>query len=616
MINLEAEHIRLIREKLKNLSHSPGCYLWKNKENEVIYVGKALKLSERVRSYLNPRQSDAKTKALQEEIYDLDWVITNNEEEALILEATLIKKYSPRFNVRLKDDKRYPYICISIDEMFPRVYTVRKVKHDGKRYFGPFSDGKASRDVLKLIQKTFPLRKTNIKLPQEKVLRPCLNFHIKRCLGPCQKNISQEEYSKVVEQVVHFLEGKKDVLEKELEVQMMLYSEKMEFEKAALIRDSLDNIRRIRQKQTVINPGGGNEDIVAYARKDDEGQIVIFEIRSGIFEDKKTFALNGLNHASAREILVSFLEQYYLQAQTYPERIILPILIKNDVEPLLNYLGKLLGKKPRLLFPTAGDKKSLLKLAEKNAEMNLTERILATKLKDQSKALKELQENLKLFKVPSIIECYDISHFQGAEPVGSGVMFVDGKPYKPGYRHYKIKAYTEINDPGMIHEVIARRLQKLLNEEESLPDLIVIDGGLTQLNRACEAAIALGLDNLPMIGLAKKREEIYIPGIKEPYSFDINSASMRLLRQLRDEAHRFGVTYHRKRRDKSTMSSMIETLPDIGEKRRKALLKFFAGKEGLENASLEDLKKVPGIGDKLAEKIYEFILNKKGEPNL
>ncbi|MCB1159713.1 MAG: excinuclease ABC subunit C, partial [Leptospiraceae bacterium] len=339
MINLEAEHIRLIREKLKNLSHSPGCYLWKNKENEVIYVGKALKLSERVRSYLNPRQSDAKTKALQEEIYDLDWVITNNEEEALILEATLIKKYSPRFNVRLKDDKRYPYICISIDEMFPRVYTVRKVKHDGKRYFGPFSDGKASRDVLKLIQKTFPLRKTNIKLPQEKVLRPCLNFHIKRCLGPCQKNISQEEYSKVVEQVVHFLEGKKDVLEKELEVQMMLYSEKMEFEKAALIRDSLDNIRRIRQKQTVINPGGGNEDIVAYARKDDEGQIVIFEIRSGIFEDKKTFALNGLNHASAREILVSFLEQYYLQAQTYPERIILPILIKNDVEPLLNYLG-------------------------------------------------------------------------------------------------------------------------------------------------------------------------------------------------------------------------------------------------------------------------------------
>ncbi|MBK8394192.1 MAG: excinuclease ABC subunit UvrC [Leptospiraceae bacterium] len=602
---MNTEIQKFLKEKIKNLSDSPGCYLWKNHSDEVIYVGKALRLSDRVRSYLNPNISDIKTLSLQKEIHDLDWIATNTEEEALILEDNLIKRYNPKYNIRLKDDKRYPFLCVSTDEPYPMIYLTRKIKADKKKYFGPYTDVKAARDLLDTIHKIFPIRKTPLKLPQSKPVRPCLNFHIKRCLGPCQGNISVEEYSVIVDQIVKFLEGKKESLLSELRTRMNSHSEKMDFERALIYRDMVENIQTIQKRQTVINQAGGDEDIIAYAKREDEGQIVILEIRDGRMNGKKSFALNGLQMASDEEVFTSFLKLYYLHVNYIPTSIILPLNVKKDIEILTDVLTKNFGFKPKLRFPGAGEKKSLLGLAEKNAEMNLSERILATKLKDQTLALKELKENLKLKDIPRIMECYDISHFQGSNPVASGVMFVDGKPYKAGYRRYIMKSYEGINDPGMMHEVIARRLQRILNENESLPDLIVIDGGEVQLARATEAAIALDLPGLAMVGLAKKREEIYFPGNKNPFSFDINSPSMRLLRQLRDEAHRFGVSFHRERRNKATLKTALDSIPDIGIQRKKNILKSLAGKKKINQASLIELKQIPGIGEKLAIKIYE-----------
>ena len=602
---MDEEILKFLKEKIKNLSDSSGCYLWKNKSNDVIYVGKALRLSDRIRSYLNPNISDLKTLSLQGEIHDLDWIATHTEEEALILEDNLIKRYNPKFNIRLKDDKRYPLICVSTDEPYPMVYLTRRMKADKKKYFGPYADVKAARDLLDTIHKVFPIRKTPLKLPLAKPARPCLNFHIKRCLGPCQGNISVEEYSVIVDQIVKFLEGKKESLLAELRTRMNYHSEKMEFERAMIYRDMIDNIQTIQKRQTVINQAGGDEDIISYAKREDEGQIVILEVRDGRMEGKKSFPLNGLRLSSDEEVFVSFLKLYYLHANFIPTSIVLPLNVKKDIQVLMDLLAKNIGFKPKLKFPGAGEKRSLLGLATKNAEMNLTERLLATKLRDQTTALKELKENLKLKDIPNIIECYDISHFQGSSPVASGVMFVDGKPYKAGYRRYIMKSYEGINDPGMMHEVIARRLQRIINEGETLPDLIIIDGGEVQLARATEAALALDLPDLPMIGLAKKREEIYFPGNKNPYKFDINSPSMRLLRQLRDEAHRFGVSFHRERRNKATLRTALDNIEDIGIQRKKTILKFLAGRKKLAKASLEELKQIPGIGDKLALKIFE-----------
>ena len=578
---MDEEILKFLKEKIKNLSDSSGCYLWKNKSNDVIYVGKALRLSDRIRSYLNPNISDLKTLSLQGEIHDLDWIATHTEEEALILEDNLIKRYNPKFNIRLKDDKRYPLICVSTDEPYPMVYLTRRMKADKKKYFGPYTDVKAARDLLDTIHKVFPIRKTPLKLPLAKPARPCLNFHIKRCLGPCQGNISVEEYSVIVDQIVKFLEGKKESLLAELRTRMNYHSEKMEFERAMIYRDMIDNIQTIQKRQTVINQAGGDEDIISYAKREDEGQIVILEVRDGRMEGKKSFPLNGLRLSSDEEVFVSFLKLYYLHANFIPTSIVLPLNVKKDIQVLMDLLAKNIGFKPKLKFPGAGEKR------------------------DQTTALKELKENLKLKDIPNIIECYDISHFQGSSPVASGVMFVDGKPYKAGYRRYIMKSYEGINDPGMMHEVIARRLQRIINEGETLPDLIIIDGGEVQLARATEAALALDLPDLPMIGLAKKREEIYFPGNKNPYKFDINSPSMRLLRQLRDEAHRFGVSFHRERRNKATLRTALDNIEDIGIQRKKTILKFLAGRKKLAKASLEELKQIPGIGDKLALKIFE-----------
>ncbi|MCZ8343653.1 MAG: excinuclease ABC subunit UvrC [Leptospira sp.] len=605
--------INTLQEKIKNLGALPGCYLWKNHEGKVIYVGKALKLQNRVRSYLNPNHKDRKTRALYIEISDLDWIATRTEKEALLLEATLIKKHYPKFNVRLKDDKKYPYLCVSTGEDYPMVYLTRKVKDNGDRFFGPFTDVKAARDSLELIHRIFPVRKTKLKLPLAKPQRPCLNFFMKRCLGPCQGNISKEVYSELISEILNFLEGKKEKLISNLRSAMFDASEKMEYERAQFLKERIEKINSIREKQTVVSIDGADEDILGLARKENEGQILILEVRGGRLEGKKSFPLTGLEYSTEEEIYGSFLRDYYLNATNLPAILILPILAKSNYDSFSEAILDKFGFGLKIKFPESGPKKSLLRLAEKNAELSLTERLLATKLRDQTVAMRELQEKLKLKDLPRTIECYDISHFQGSSPVASGVMFVDGKPYKSGYRRYKIRGYEGINDPGMMHEVIGRRLSHLVNENEPLPDLIVIDGGITQLSRAAEAANALDLGSIPMIGLAKKREEVYFPGENLPYSFDIHSPMMRLLRMLRDEAHRFGVSYQRELRKKKTLKTLLDEIQDIGEVRRKSILRFFQSKKKVEEASLAELKEVPGIGSVLAEKIFFKIQDLKSQ---
>ena len=553
--------------------------------------------------------------ALQSEIHDLDWFATHSEAEALVLEATLIKKYNPRYNVRMKDDKRYPFIVVTLSEPFPMVMMTRKIRENGDRYFGPFTDVLAARNTLELLHKIFPIRKTKLKLPLPKPQRPCLNFHMGRCLGPCQGNIPDSTYREMVTQVIKFLEGKKEKLIETLKDSMFEASQTMEFERAAHLRDRIEAIQRTRQKQTVVSMEGGDEDIVAIARRENEGQVLILEVRGGILEGKKSFPFIGLLYSSDIELMGAFLRDYYLDSKNLPGEIVLPEEVKSDYESFLGAMQSALGIQPKLRFPSGGRKKSLLRLARKNAELSLTERILATKMKDESKALKELMDNLKLESLPRVIECYDISHFQGKEAVASGVQFVDGKPYKSGYRHYKIRGYEGINDPGMMHEVIARRLSRAINEGEDLPDLVVIDGGWTQLQRAAEAANALELGHLAMVGLAKKREEIYFPGEKLPYTFDQNGPMMRLLRHLRDEAHRFGLGYQRLRREKVSLLSALDEIPDVGSTRRKALLKSFSSWEKIQSATVEDLAKVKGIGPRLAEKIRDHLslkLEEKG----
>jgi len=366
-----------------------------------------------------------------------------------------------------------------------------------------------------------------------------------------------------------------------------------------------------RERQTVVSEGSADEDIVAFARRGDDGQVILLEVREGRLENKKSFPLRGVENSDVAEILSAFIRDYYIESGFIPKTVYLPEKMEKELGPIREYFSEKFGVIPKFRTPAGGDKLSLLKVAAKNAEMNLSERIMATKLQDKTDALNELKELLHLDGIPGVIECYDISHFQGSFPVASGVMFVDGKPYKSGYRHYNMRGYEGINDPGMIHEVIARRLQKLQNDDEPLPDLIVIDGGITQLNKACEAAVEAGLPELPIVSLAKKQEEIYIPGKSVPVLTDKNRPALKLLRHIRDEAHRFGVSHHRKRRNKSALDSVLKNIPDLGEKRAKLLLKNLQGRD-ISEVSKKELLEIPGIGEKIADNIMKHLRDNSG----
>ncbi len=587
-----------LREAVSAAPALPGCYLWKSDAGDVLYVGKAQNLRARVKSYLRPEH--IRTFHLMTQVRSLEWITTDTAAEALVLEANLIKKYKPRYNVQLKDDKRYPYICVSTSEPYPRVFITRQIRPDGNRYFGPFADVRSARDTLALIHKTFPIRKTPLKLPLRKPQRPCMNFFIKRCLAPCRGDIPVEEYARVVDEILLFLEGRREILEARVNEQMQRYSQEQQYEKAALFRDVLVSVRRTAERQSVMNPAGGDEDVIGWAAQGDTAQVVLLEIRDGRLLGRKSFPLVGAQDAREAEILGSFLRDYYLESEAVPERILVPRLPPERKE-LVQILGQQSGRRITIMRPQAPDKRALLRIAARNAELLLRERILAVRQRDRREGLDQLQQMLQLPEPPNVIECYDISHFQGAQPVASGVVFVDGNPHPSGYRTYSMRQ-EGINDPAMIQEVVARRLQRLINSDAALPDLFVIDGGSAQLAAACAAAQALGLDGQAFVALAKQREELYVPGQAAPLHFDPESPGMRILRHARDEAHRFGLGFHRKRRNRQTLRHLVDSLPEIGPARRRALLAHLDGTR-VEEASREELERVPGIGRRLAERI-------------
>lgn len=586
-----------IKEAVARAPTSAGCYIWKDESGEILYVGKAIQLRSRLKSYLRPEAD--KTVLLMQRAHSLEWISTDTGREALILEATLVKKFQPRFNVRLKDDKRYPWICVSSSEMYPQAFITRHPKRSGDHYYGPYTDVRATRNTLALIHKIFPIRKVRQTLPQPKPKRPCMNFHIGRCLGPCQGNVDPEEYGKLVEQIRLFLEGRTEILETLVVRRMEEAAAALQYEQAAMFRDILANIRRATERQIVVGPGSSDEDVLAFARRGDDGQIVVFEMREGKLAGRKSFPLKGVEDTALEEVFASFVRDYYLPASLRPARILIEVAPegKRELEESMEQGGRASKiSKPRDEF------KRLAKLAARNAELLLRERLLAAKSKDQKAALVQVQEMFSLPASPRIMECYDISHLQGTETIAAGVRFVEGQPSNKDYRTYRIRTVQGIDDPASIAEAIARRLQRLLAEDSALPDLIVIDGGFTQLSAACETAAALGAGALPMVGLAKQREEIYFPGEQTPRYFDPESAGMRLLRHMRDEAHRFGITAHRKSRNRLLLRHAALAVPDIGPGRLKALLKNLDSKS-IDQASEEELARVPGIGPALARKL-------------
>lgn len=594
---------RWLSERVALAPRQPGCYLWKDETGEVLYVGKAVRLRDRLRNYLNP--DDPRRIVLMQRVRDLEWITTETATEALILEDTLIKKFSPRYNVRLKDDKRYPFLCVSLSEPYPRIFLTRRAREDGNRYFGPYTDVKSARQIIDLIHRTFPIRKVRQTLPLKRPRRPCMNFHIKRCLAPCQGNVPTEEYDKIVQEILLFLEGRQELLEERVQRRMDEYSERMEFEKAALYRDLLLSLRSFTERQNVLRPGTADEDAVAVCLSGDESerdhaQAVVLEFRSGRMIARKSYALQAASGLPETEALGSFLREYYLNSKQPPPRIVIPSDFEGRKE-LEDLLKERTGSAIRFVVPK-GESRSLVELAAKNADLLLRERVLGLRHQDRSKGLKEIARMLGLGAPPASMECYDISHFGGKETVASGVRFEDGLPRPAAYRHYIIRSVDGIDDPASMQEVIARRLQRLSNEGRPYPDLIVIDGGHTQLSAAREAAEALGASHVPMVGLAKQREEIYLPGNPVPLTPDKDSAGMRILRQMRDEAHRFAITHQRKRRNQAALKHSVESIPDIGAVRKRALLKHFKDKK-IEEAGFEDLIAVPGIGEELAERI-------------
>jgi len=600
-----------ITQAVARAPESAGCYIWKADSGEILYVGKAINIRSRLKSYLRPEAY--KTQLLMDRARWLEWITTDNAREALILEATLVKKYQPRFNVRLKDDKRYPFICVSTSELYPQVYITRSVRNDGNSYYGPFTDVGATRNTLALIHKIFPVRKVRQKLPLPKPRRPCMNFYIGRCLGPCQGNVEEQEYAKLVEQIKLFLEGRTEILESLVGKRMEEASSKLDYERAGMFRDVLTNIRRATERQIVLDPGAADEDLVAFASRDDDGQMVVFEMREGKLIGRKSFPLKGILDSDFDEILTSFIRDYYLSSTMRPATIHLPERIKSrrEMEDALSTDGRRI----RITIPRKDELRSLMKLAARNAELLLRERLLAARIKDRSRGLEEIRDMFSLSEIPVVMECYDISHHQGSYTVASGICFVDGEPSKKDYRHYSIRSVAGIDDPASIEEVISRRLQRLINEDRALPDLVLIDGGSTQLSAACRAANALGCGDLPIIAIAKQREEIYVPGETTPRHFDRDSAGMLLLRHMRDEAHRFGITHHRGKKNQALLRHLIEEIPDIGKARIRALLLNFTDKP-LEEATEKELREVSGIGPKLAEKIVNYLKSNRSDADV
>ena len=593
--------------KLDSLPPKPGVYLMKNKAGAIIYIGKAKVLRNRVRSYFQNSGRDRRRQfeALVRNIATFDTIVTDTEVEALVLEANLIKEHKPRYNINLKDDKKYPFLKIT-NEPYPRLVVVRNVERDGGKYFGPYTDVRAMRNTLETVRRLFPVRDCTVKLPDRKPDRVCLSYHIKRCGGPCQDLVTREEYARMIRQVILFLSGRSDALRNVLREKMQEAALSQKFELAAEVRDRLRDVERTTTRQKVASARMEDWDVLAVAQENDEACGVIMEIREGKLLDKKSYVLGGVMESSLGEIVSAFLRQFYVGAVMIPREIHLPCAIQ-DEEMVTDWLSAVRGGKVTLKVPQRGDKVRLVEMARKNAEVMLAERrFKREKLKDHvPHSVTALQRDLRLTKPPRRIEAVDISNIQGTDAVGSLVCFVDGRAKKSEYRRFKIRSVEGADDFAMMREVVTRRFRRLREEGGAFPDLLLVDGGKGQLSSAVEALKALGIRDQPVVGLAKRLEEVFVPGASEAQMIPKVSSSLKLLQQIRDEAHRFAITYHRQLRAERTIASELDRIPKIGKARKIALLKQFGSVKRIAEADVEEIAAVSGIGRTLAKGIKE-----------
>jgi excinuclease ABC subunit C len=595
----------------------PGIYIHRDVEGKVLYVGKSASLRNRLRSYFGSKKNlNAKTFELVARIADFEYIVTESEQEALLLENSLIKKYKPKYNVRLKDDKTYPYIKVDLAEEFPRVYVTRSTANDGARYFGPFASAGSVRKTLDLLKRLFPYRSCTKAITGTDD-RPCLEFHIKRCVAPCTGYASKMDYAKVIDQVLLFLEGNTKNVVSELESAMLEASNSLEFERAGALRDRLKAIERVYEGQKVVGLGRENLDVISAAYGGEEAWVEIFFIRQGNLIGRDHFTMSGTRDEVGSEILARFIEQFYTSASHVPRRILVPEVI-NRKDVITGWLESRRDGPIEILIPQRGAKRKLVKMVSDNAAQGL-EQLKLKWISDTTRmeqAMSELQEELNLPTLPQRIECYDISHIQGTNTVASMSVFQDGQPLSSDYRRFKIKRHTGNDDYASMKEVLTRRFKRLKNAREggeesasfaASPDLVLIDGGKGQLSSAVEAMLFLGLPDIQLASIAKREEEIFLPDAAEPVIMARNSQALFLLQRARDEAHRFAITFHRNLRGKASVKSALDLVPGIGPKRRKMLIRTFGSVKGIREASEEQIAAAPGMTKKVASQIKEHL---------
>ncbi len=604
-----------IEKRLPTIPTRPGVYIFSDNRGEKIYVGKAINLRNRVRSYFRKSGQDGKVRRLVENIADFEFILTDTELEALVLECNLIKRFRPKYNVRLRDDKHYPYLKVSFEEDWPRVYITRRIEEDGGRYFGPYTDSRSVAMPLELLKKIFPYRSCTKPITGDDT-RSCLNYHIRRCPGPCIGAVNREEYRAIMRQLCLFLEGRQEEIMKQMRRQMEQAAEKLEFERAAYLRDRIQATEKITERQKVISTALKDEDVIAFARSDGEACVQIFFIRGGKLVGRDHFALEGTKDEDARAILSSFVMQFYDAAAYVPPR----ILLQNDIDEasvIQSWLASKRGEKVAVQVPRKGEKLRLVELVAQNAS-EVLEQMRARWLADEMKtstAVLELAEPLALTGPPRRIECYDISNIQGSAAVGAMVVFESGQPRSSLYRRFKIKDVTTIDDYAMMREVLRRRFKRASSSFHGkdqpsdaswriLPDLVIIDGGKGHLSAALDVMAELELQGaIPVVSLAKENEEIFNDVHSGPILLPRASQSLYLVQRIRDEAHRFALSYHLKVRHKKAFSSALDEVEGLGPKRKAALIKRFGSAKAIREASAEELSSVENISKELARRI-------------
>jgi|tagenome__1003787_1003787.scaffolds.fasta_scaffold20986833_4 excinuclease ABC subunit C len=594
-----------ILEKIPHLPESPGVYLWRDADGNVLYVGKAKRLRSRVRSYVsNDQLTSVKTRALMQQAAGLDTIVVPSEAHALILEANLIKEYRPKYNIALRDDKSYPYIKVTITEPFPRVYVTRQLVNDGSRYFGPYTDVGAMRRSLNVVKRIFTVRSCRYDLPNVAPDRPCLDYHIGRCKAPCVLMQSQAEYRAMIDEVILFLDGRADEVMRRVKERIQLAAESLDFERAAELRDVLQHLERMEEPTVVLEVEGGDRDVLGYARDGADACVTWMRIRAGKLLARDHQFFENIDDETDAAVLQAFLVGPYRIAMERARELLIPLELEEReiVEESLD------GAK--IHSPQRGPRRELVDLATQNARHLLEEARLTGEETEERAGdpVYELQRQLGLQRVPRALVCFDISHAQGTDTVASCVWFQNGRPYRAEYRKFKVRDVEGIDDFASMNEVVTRYFRRRLDEGKSLPDLVVIDGGKGQLNAAHAALEALGLGSLPLISLAKREEEVFMVGRAESLRLSRRSPALRILQQARDEAHRFAITFQRKRRAMRTVTSELLQIPGVGERKRRQLLEAFGSLEGVRTATPEAIAALPGFSLKSAAKIQAALL--------